>query len=171
VQHARDRVRQLTTRQRLLLPVEEVTREINTFLRGGAGYFRYGNSAPHFDAITAYAFNRLAVFVGKRRQHGRDYGRRLIQGSERVGLISLDGCVIAPDPTGPGGDRRMPAVKDVGEPCAGEPHARFDGGQEETSASRPRPCGAPRLPTTRHNPEPSTVSSRRPFSIGRRQPG
>ncbi|MDX6707683.1 MAG: hypothetical protein QOI48_3529, partial [Solirubrobacteraceae bacterium] len=27
----------------------------------------------------------------------------------------------------------MPAVKNVGEPCAGEPHARFDGGREETS--------------------------------------
>ena len=26
----------------------------------------------------------------------------------------------------------MPAVKDVGEPCAGEPHARFDGRAEET---------------------------------------
>jgi RNA-directed DNA polymerase len=37
MQHARERVRQLTTRQRLLLPVEEVTREINTFLRGWGG--------------------------------------------------------------------------------------------------------------------------------------
>ncbi len=26
----------------------------------------------------------------------------------------------------------MPAVNDVGEPCAGEPHARFDGRQLET---------------------------------------
>jgi hypothetical protein len=26
----------------------------------------------------------------------------------------------------------MPAVNDVGEPCAGEPHARFDGGRLET---------------------------------------
>jgi hypothetical protein len=26
----------------------------------------------------------------------------------------------------------MPAVKNVGEPCAGEPHARIDGGREET---------------------------------------
>src|SRR5712691_11590951 len=30
----------------------------------------------------------------------------------------------------------MPAVKDVGESCEGEPHARFDGGREETNASR-----------------------------------
>src|SRR3954467_11592411 len=42
----------------------------------------------------------------------------------------------------------MPAVKNVGEPCAGEPHARFDGGREETSASRPARAapGASRLP-------------------------
>src|SRR6266516_1062273 len=33
-----------------------------------------------------------------------------------------------PDPSGTGGERRMPAVNDVGEPGAGEPHARFDGG-------------------------------------------
>ena len=32
-----------------------------------------------------------------------------------------------PGPTEPGeGDSRMPAAKNVGEPCAGEPHARFD---------------------------------------------
>ena len=28
--------------------------------------------------------------------------------------------------TSPGGRNRMPAVNDVGKPCAGEPHARFD---------------------------------------------
>ncbi|MGH9381702.1 MAG: group II intron maturase-specific domain-containing protein [Thermoanaerobaculia bacterium] len=81
-----------------MLPVDQVTREINTFLRGWAGYFRYGNSARHFDAITGYAFNRLALFVGKRQQRGRGYGRWLVQGSDRVGLISLNGSVIAPRP-------------------------------------------------------------------------
>ena len=30
------------------------------------------------------------------------------------------------------GEDRMPAVNDVGEPCAGEPHARFDGRELET---------------------------------------
>ena len=42
----------------------------------------------------------------------------------------------------------MPAVKNVGEPCAGEPHARFDGGREETSDSRQCRAtpGASRLP-------------------------
>jgi hypothetical protein len=44
----------------------------------------------------------------------------------------------------------MPAVKNVGEPCAGEPHARFDGGREETSDSRQCRAtpGASRLPDT-----------------------
>jgi transposase len=42
----------------------------------------------------------------------------------------------------------MPTVKDVGEPCEGEPHARFDGGREETNASRSTRTtpGASRLP-------------------------
>jgi hypothetical protein len=31
-----------------------------------------------------------------------------------------------PDPTGPGPGSRMPAVKNVGEPCAGKPLARID---------------------------------------------
>ncbi len=30
----------------------------------------------------------------------------------------------------------MPAVNDVGEPCAGEPHARFDGRALETEQPR-----------------------------------
>src|SRR5918994_4097579 len=37
-----------------------------------------------------------------------------------------------PDPTGPGGSSRTPPVQNVGEPCAGEPHARFDGRELET---------------------------------------
>jgi hypothetical protein len=39
---------------------------------------------------------------------------------------------------------RMPAVKNVGEPCAGEPHARFEvaAGGNQTS----RPCRAVQAP-------------------------
>jgi hypothetical protein len=52
----------------------------------------------------------------------------------------------------------MPAVKDVGEPCAGEPHARFDGRALETERYGPRwrtelPEGNPghgSRPTDRH---------------------
>src|SRR4051794_28735067 len=34
------------------------------------------------------------------------------------------------------GSGRTPPVKDVGEPCAGEPHARFDGQGLETECDR-----------------------------------
>ena len=49
----------------------------------------------------------------------------------------------------------MPAVNDVGEPCAGEPHARFDGRELETEqrsghghgdeGHQGKPCGHQRL--------------------------
>jgi hypothetical protein len=58
----------------------------------------------------------------------------------------------------------MPAVNDVGKPCAGEPHARFDGRELETdqrsatamekNARTGKPAGHQRLhalqPITRH---------------------
>ena len=47
MQAARDRIRELTSRMRLLLSVEEAVQDVNTFLRSWAGYFRYGNSARH----------------------------------------------------------------------------------------------------------------------------
>jgi Group II intron, maturase-specific domain len=42
IQHARDRIRELTDRRRLLVLVEEVVRDVNRFLRGWVGYFRHG---------------------------------------------------------------------------------------------------------------------------------
>src|SRR5712691_11357085 len=47
-------------------------------------------------------------------------------------------------------DGRMPAVKDVGEPCAGEPHARFEvaaGGNRNQSAIVVRNWAPPADPT------------------------
>ena len=43
----------------------------------------------------------------------------------------------------------MPAVKDVGEPCERKPHARFDGGREESGVPRlsPRALAPPAYPT------------------------
>ena len=68
VQHARNRVRELTDRSRLLVGVETIVQQVNRFLRGWAGYFRYGNSARTFDKITLHALNRLARFVAKRHK-------------------------------------------------------------------------------------------------------
>ena len=141
MQHARERVREITARERLLLPVEEIVRDLNRFLAGWAGYFRYGNSARLFDKISLHALNRLAIFVANRHQRDRGFGWWVVayRSPNRLGLIDLNGIIVAPRPTGRGDRaRRMPTVKNVGEPCAGEPHARIDGRREETGASRPR---------------------------------
>jgi hypothetical protein len=74
MQHARDRIRALTARERLRVPVEQVVQEVNRFLRGWAGYFRYGNSTRQFDKIRSYAIGRLALFVAKRHKRSRRYG-------------------------------------------------------------------------------------------------
>ena len=55
MQRVRDRIRELTDRRRLLLAVESIVEDINRVLRGWAGYFRFGNSARHFDKIRNYA--------------------------------------------------------------------------------------------------------------------
>ena len=101
-QHARDRIRALTVRRRLLVPVELVVGEINLFLRGWAGYFRYGNSARSFDKIMAYANERMSLFVGKRYKRGRRFGfSMLLRSGNRLGLIDLHGTVVAPRPDRP----------------------------------------------------------------------
>ncbi len=97
MQQARQRIRGLTDRRRLLLPVEQVVKEINTFLRGFAGYFRYGNSARQLAQINRYAAERLALFVGKRHKRGRRHGwQRLVASPDRLGLIDLSGTIVAP---------------------------------------------------------------------------
>ena len=102
-QHARDRIRQITGRSRLWMADEWIVEELNQFLRGWGGYFRYGNSASVFDAISQYALERLAGFVAKRRKRSPIWGMRLVTcGSpDNFGLITLCGTVIAPRPFRP----------------------------------------------------------------------
>ncbi len=102
-QHARDRIRQLTERKRLWVPDEWVVQELNQFLRGWGGYFQYGNSARVFDAISQYALERFAAFVGKRHQRSRRWGMRKVTcaSPDNLGLITLCGTVIAPRPFRP----------------------------------------------------------------------
>jgi group II intron reverse transcriptase/maturase len=97
-QRARDRIRELTLRKRLRDPVEEVVQDINNYLRGWGGYFRYGHSAQHFDRISNYAFKRLALFVAKRHQRKAGYGLSVVAywSPARLGLISLNGTVVSP---------------------------------------------------------------------------
>jgi group II intron reverse transcriptase/maturase len=100
MQHARDRVREITARERLLLPVEDIVQDLNGYLRGWTGYFRYGNSARHFDAISNYAAHRVVSQVAKRHKRSRGYGWSVLafQSPDRLGLIDLNGTVVAPRP-------------------------------------------------------------------------
>ena len=99
MQHARDRIRKLTARRRLL-SVEWIVEGVNRFLRGWAAYFRYGNSARHFDKIMGYARMRLAIFIAGRHRRSRRFGWMVITylSADYVGLINLDGTVAAPRP-------------------------------------------------------------------------
>jgi RNA-directed DNA polymerase len=100
MQRARDRIRELTARERLLLPVEHVVQDLNGYLRGWTGYFRYGNSAHHFNLIEHHASDRLALLVAKRHQRSRAFGRWAVtcRSPNRMGLIGLSGTVVAPRP-------------------------------------------------------------------------
>ena len=102
-QRARDRIREITDRRRLLVPVEDVVQDVNRFLRGWSGYFRYGNSDHSFDKISHYATDRLARLVGKRHKRGWGYGMKVIayQSPNRLGLINLNGTIVAPRPNRP----------------------------------------------------------------------
>jgi group II intron reverse transcriptase/maturase len=98
-QHARDRVRALTARSRLLVPLEEVVQDVNSFLRGWAGYFRIGNSARAFDKIMTFTVVRTALFVAKLHRRRRSYGWLAHKRSgDRLGLVNLNGLVVAPRP-------------------------------------------------------------------------
>ncbi len=101
VRHARDRIRSITARSRLLVPVEQLVDELNLFLRGWAGYFRYGNSALLLGQIRNYALRRLALWLSKRgnRRHAWGWGMaQVLRSPNHLGLISLDGIVVPPRP-------------------------------------------------------------------------
>lgn len=66
--------REITARERLLLPVEDIVQDLNRFLGGWSGYFRYGNPAQFFDKISLHAVNRLSIFVANRHQRDRRFG-------------------------------------------------------------------------------------------------
>ena len=133
MQRARDRIRELTARSRLLLPTERIVQDVNRFLRGWAGYFRYGKrvsgvqqaamvrraaAIPVVDEATRLAASLADASLLDCRAAGAAHARWL-------------GCYTAVEPTVAGEVECRP-VKDVGEPCAGEPHARFEGEGLET---------------------------------------
>ena len=98
MQHARNRIRELTDRHRLLFDVETVVRDINAFLRGWVGYFKYGHSAQRFSKIRSYVRMRIALFLSKRHRRSRSFGwwAMLTFTPNEFGLIGLYGIVVSP---------------------------------------------------------------------------
>jgi RNA-directed DNA polymerase len=115
MQHARDRVRASTARTWLRMPVEVIVRDINVFLRGWTGYFRFGHSAERFSKLRQYVRMRVALFVSHRHRRSRHYGvmALLNHTPNEYGLFRLYGIVVSPRAGKPwrekpnaGGERR-----------------------------------------------------------------
>jgi len=95
MQAARTRIRALTDRRLLLLPLEDVVANLNRFLTGWAGYFRRGNSTTQFHKLDLYTAERLALWIGKRHQakRRRAYGYWRLRQERFFGLRPLVGRV------------------------------------------------------------------------------
>jgi RNA-directed DNA polymerase len=103
MQRARERVRELTARDRLRWPVEQTVQDLNRFLRGWAGYFRYGNSTVQFDQINRHADRRLALLIAQRHQQPWRYGRQVLNARpDRYGLTASTEPSSRHAPTGSG---------------------------------------------------------------------
>ena len=60
------------------------------------------DSAREFDKIRNHAVMRVALFLAKRHKRGRAWGFAQVFGSrDELGLISLNGIVVAPRPNRP----------------------------------------------------------------------
>jgi RNA-directed DNA polymerase len=67
MKRARQRVKDLTGRNRLGMELEDVINDLNLFLRGWGGYFRTGNAANKFVDMDRYVAWRLRRFLIKKR--------------------------------------------------------------------------------------------------------
>jgi RNA-directed DNA polymerase len=94
-QAARARIRELTERRLLLLPVADVVANLNRFLTGWAGYFRRGNSTTQFHKLDLYVAERLARWIGMRHKARRPlaYGHWRLRQERFLGLRPLVGRV------------------------------------------------------------------------------
>ena len=74
---------------------DHLVEDFNRFPCGWARYFRYGNSAVHFEKIRSNALMRIAGFIAKK--HRCSFGRWVIAfaSDKQLGLIRLDGTVVA----------------------------------------------------------------------------
>ena len=62
------RLTALTTRGRVLVPPEDLIRQINPLLRGWVGYFHYRNCSKAMSEVKAHAEQRLRIWLRNRHK-------------------------------------------------------------------------------------------------------
>ena len=153
-QHARDRIREITGRERLLVPAEVIVdgTELVPARLGRVLPLRELGSCPRPGReLRPLAAGAVVVQEGQpaaRLAVGRDPGAA-ITGSPGPGQPPSNRHPAQALP-GLAREGRTPPVKNVGKPCAGEPHARFDGrgletGRQQRNRASPRPSPFRRL--------------------------
>jgi RNA-directed DNA polymerase len=91
----RAKIRALTDRRYVTLPIHEVVARLNPVIRGWGNYFRAGNSARKFHQIDSYLHERLAILTANKHQKS---GRRWATDYDaawfdRLGVHTLGGTV------------------------------------------------------------------------------
>lgn len=83
----RSRIRQLTDRRRLCVPLTEVVASLNPVIRGWRTYFRIGNSSEKFQDLDRYVWQRLWRWVRARcGSRGRLHAKTFRSWFARCGL-------------------------------------------------------------------------------------
>jgi RNA-directed DNA polymerase len=94
VRAAKQRIRERTDRRWLLLPAEDIVRDLNRFLVGWRSYFRHGNSTTVFHDLDRFVTDRMARFIANKHGYrGRNYGLLVLMGHDYLGLQRLVGSV------------------------------------------------------------------------------
>jgi group II intron reverse transcriptase/maturase len=67
-QKVKDRITELTKRERTIMPLEWVVNEVNTMLRGWVGYFHYRNCSQTLSRVRNHLEQRLITHLRKRHK-------------------------------------------------------------------------------------------------------
>ena len=88
---ARDKVRELTGSPKCFRSTPEIVADLNQYLKGWKGYFRYGYPRKVFGHLNHYTRGRLSRHLNRRsqRKHRRASGQTHYQHCQMLGLVSL----------------------------------------------------------------------------------
>jgi group II intron reverse transcriptase/maturase len=100
MQRIRQRVKELTPRQRCHADIRDVIADLNPVLRGWGQYFRTGNAAPQFTALDSHVVRRLRSLRVKRKERNLQRGEVRAwtrEYFENLGLHRLRGTIRYPE--------------------------------------------------------------------------